>query len=364
VWSLQNPDWQNMPTGLRAQIGTWLVHGLSSDDHAQMVLSNSLRKAGARPEEWGMKKPGQQLLVGAGVADQSREAMAAKTRFLVGELHDANGEQFDFDTLNDRFIEAILDRNFASMPTVAKLDRGSAEATGGWWDEQVAATDKLRAELLGSHMWARNLAPQPQPVAAATATPQVAKDAATAPVATRKPEPVRGKPAATAHVATDDDQPDDEEITEMHQEAAEVREVEGITLYDDPETEAIDLTRESSALPDVSGEDDPLYDPGEDAKPEPANRAEAVAALADAFDDLLTDETLRDPQDRSGRTVIVNPGLVFDRYRFRSRPWVSGEFAAIAEGKGDLKDRYVLVLAEDLGIRKGKYRLSRAGDAG
>lgn len=348
-WSLQNPDWQSMPTGLRSQIGTWLVHGLSSNDHASMVLSDGVRKAGARPEEWGMTKPGQLYIVGAGVPDSARFPVAAKTRFLVGELTDENGRQYDFDTLTDRFIAEILRRNLQSAKTMAKLDRGSADATGGWWDEQAAATEALRSDLLSPQL----------------GTPQSRNNPATAPqtadrIAEYVPPGLRGKPAPQP--AIDDDAPTADEMTEMHEEAAEVKDIEGIQLYENAETEAVDLTQEAAPLPDVADEDDPLYDPDEDAKPAPKTREEAVACLAEAFDDLLSDGSLRDRSDETGQTVIVNPGLVFDRYRLRSRPWVSGEFALIAEGQGDLSGRYVLTLAEDLGIHKGKYRLRRAGD--
>lgn len=355
VWSLQNPDWQSMPTGLRAQIGLWIVHGLSSDDHASMVLSDSVRKNGAKPEEWGQTKPGQHYLVGAGVPDDAKFPVAAKTRFLVGEMTNPDGSPADYDTLNDRFVTAILQRNFQSAKTLAQLDRGSADATGGWWDEQVAATNALRADLL----FAVPSGPQPQ-TATVSASPQPQSATADRKEEGYVPPGLRGKPAP--QTADDDDEPTADEMTEMHEEAAEVRTVEGIELYDDDATEAVDLTRESPALPAVADEDDPLYDPDEEAKREPRDRPEALAALAVALEELLGDEALRDPRDPSGRTVVVGPGLIADRYPFKSRPWFSAELAALCEGQGDLAGRFVLTLAEDLGIRSGKYRLTPAGD--
>lgn len=360
VWSLQNPDWQNMPTGLRAQIGLWIVHGLSSDDHASMVLSDKVRKAGARPEEWGQTKPGQHYIVGAGVPDDAKFPVAAKTRFLVGEMTNPDGSPVDYDTLNDRFISAILRRNFQSAKTLTELDRGSAEATGGWWDEQVAKTGALRSDLLGPLLGTPQTATAPQPAPQArnpqTASPQPAD---------RKeeyvPPALRGKPAPQPATA-EDDEPTADEMQEAHEEAAEVKQVEGIDLYDDPTIEAIDLTRETPALPDPDPEDDPLYDPEEEAKPEVTSRPQAIAALADALGELIDDESLRDPKDPSGETVIIGPGMVSDRYRFRSRPWFLAELASLAEGKGDLAQRFVLTLAEDLGIREGKYRLRRVGN--
>lgn len=147
-----------------------------------------------------------------------------------------------------------------------------------------------------------------------------------------------------------------------------MREVEGVELYEDRATEAVDLSRPMEPMPPemaaVDGTpEDPFYDAEEESRPEPKSRAEAVGALADALDEMLADESLRDPKDPTGQTVIIGPGMTGDRYRFRSRPWFSEEYAKLAEGRGELADRYVMALAEDLGLKEGKYRLRRVGNA-
>lgn len=173
---------------------------------------------------------------------------------------------------------------------------------------------------------------------------------------------MRGKPAPDPQSAEpdDDDRPTAEEMREAHEEAAEVKEVEGIKLYDDPAVEAVDLTRVEPGGPlPATPEDDPLFDPEEAAKPEIRDRDASVAALAEALAELLADPKLRDPKDATGRTVVIGPGMVADRYPFKSRPWFSQELSALQMGKGPLAGKFDLSLAEDLGIREGKYRLRR-----
>jgi hypothetical protein len=135
-WSLQRPDWKAMPTDLRANIGLWFVHGMNNTDEEDFVLDQDVRQAGAHPGKWGQRKPGQHIMTGPGI-DEARFPIALKTRFLVGEATDERGRPIDFDTLNDRYMAEMLRRNLANAPGMAKLDRGSAEATDGWWDVQA-----------------------------------------------------------------------------------------------------------------------------------------------------------------------------------------------------------------------------------
>ena len=331
--SLQKPDFRSMPTNLRSQIGLWFIHGLAEAGDEEFILDANLRKSGVNPGSWGQRKPGQHYMIGANTEDESLFTVALKTRYVVGSEKDANGLLYSFDELNDRYMAEMLRRNKGSALRQAKLDRGSAEATGGWWDEQAAKATALRS------------ATPPQPAPATPATP-----------AAYVPPGLRPRnPAPATDVA--DDEPTPEEVNEMHDEAAEVTEVEGIDLYPGGEGADVDATREPAPLPDPAPEDDPLFDPEDEAKPAARDRGAALAALARAFDELLSDDSLRDRRDPEA--VVIGPGMVSDRYPFRERPWFSAEFAALAEGQGPLADRYQMALAEDLGIRKGKYRLRR-----
>jgi hypothetical protein len=360
--SLQKPDYKSMPTNVRSQIGLWLVHGLAEDGDEEFVIPLDLRKRGVNPARWGQRKPGQHYMIGAGVEDETQFVVALKTRFVVGSDKAEDGRALTFDELNDRYMAEMLRRNLESAPHQMKLDRGSAEATGTWWDEQVRKTDELRASMLGPQAPAAD----PQPATRKPANPQ--PHPAAVADADYVPPAMRGKPAPASQPdpqpadEEDDDAPTVEEVREIHEEAAEVKEVEGIALYDDPAVEAVDLTKVTPGGPAVALEDDPLYDPEEEAKPAPKDRGAALDALADALRELLADPQLRDPRDPSGRTVVIGPGMVADRYCFKSRPWFSQELSALAMGDGPLAGRFDLALAEDLGIREGKYRLREIAD--
>lgn len=331
--SLQKPDFRSMPTNLRSQIGLWFVHGLAQSDDEEFLIETELRKSGVNPGRWGQRKPGQHYMIGANVEDETNFTVAAKTRFIIGSTTDGDGNPFSFDELNDRYMAEMLRRNTESAKYKARLDRGSAEATEGWWDEQVARAADMRS-----------------------AKPSANRPATASATADYVPPGLRGRPQPQTEVA-DDDEPTSEEITEMHEDAATVTEVEGVELYPNGEGADVDLTRNRPPMPDPAPEDDPLYDPEEEAKPAARDRPAALEALAAAYEELLADDSLRDPRDPEA--VIVGPGMVADRYRFRSQPWFSAEMSEHAEGRGELATRYVLSLAEDLGIRNGKYRLRR-----
>lgn len=331
--SLQKPDYQSMPTNLRSQIGLWFVHGLAQSDDEEFLIETDLRKSGVNPGRWGARKPGQHYLIGTNVEDESNFTVAAKTRFIIGSATDSGGRPYSFDELNDRYMAEMLRRNQESARHQARLDRGSAEATGGWWDEQVAKATGLRS------------ATRPATV---SATPQPAPYV---------PPGLRGKPRTDVA----DDEPTTEEVNEMHEEAATVTDVEGIELYPDGEGADVDLTAEREPMPDPAPEDDPLFDPEDEAKPAARDRGAAIDALRRAFGELLADGSLRDPRDPEA--VIIGPGMVSDRYPFRERPWFSAEFASLAEGEGPLAGEFSLSLATGLGIRKGKYRLRRIDHA-
>lgn len=333
--SLQKPDYRSLPTNLRSQIGLWLIHGLAEAGDEEFLIETSMRKSGVNPGSWGQRKPGQHYMIGSNIEDERNFTVAAKTRFIVGSTKNEHGQPFSFDELNDRYMAEMLRRNIESAKYQARLDRGSADATEGWWDQQAAAAT------------ARRTATQP------ATGPR--NDPATTPQA-YVPPGLRGKP----NPQTAEDAPTTEEVNEMHDEAANVTEVEGVELYPGGEGADVDLTEDRPAMPDIAPEDDPLFDPEDEGKPAARDRGAAIEALAGAYEELLADESLRDPRDPEA--VIVGPGMVADRYPFRERPWFSAEMSAHAEGQGPLANRYVLSLAEDLGIRRGKYRLRRVAD--
>ncbi len=358
--SLQKPDFRSMPTNVRSQIGLWFIHGLAESDDEEYVIDLATRKAGANPGQWKARKAGQHYMIGNGVERQEFAPVALKTRFLIGSDHAADGTPYTFEELNERYMAEMLRRNVESAKTQMKLDRGTAEATGGWWDEQVAKTDALRHRMLTSQGVATS---QPETVVATSQpTSHATSQATSQPLATShapatsQTVPPGFRSQGVPQPATDE--PTAEEMDEMHDDAASVTEVEGIELYPDASTRNVDLMAPSAPAPVFdSPEDDPLYDPEEEAKPGARDRDAALAALGDALDELCADASLADPKDPSA--VIVSPGLVADRYPFRSRPFFSAEFADLAQNQGPLAARFDMELAQDLGIRKGLYRLRR-----
>jgi hypothetical protein len=334
-WSLQRPDWKAMPTSLRANIGLWFVHGMNDTDEEEFVLDADVRAAGASPGKWGMRKPGQHFMIGPGI-DETRFPIALKTRFLVGSDTNPDGSKVDYDTLNDRYMAEMLKRNLASAPGMMKLDRGSAEATDGWWDDQVRKTDELRVRML-----------QPESATPAPATPATPAT------------PYRMSAPAVA----DDDEIDPQEAEEMKAEfaadVAETTEVDGIPLYgDDPDEgraiRSMDLTGSLHA-PEVDC--DPLADADEDDKPAALTRQEALAELRRGLVAMVDEPRFADPKIPG--TARARVGEIFDFLRLRSQPWVSAELTRILMDGGGIEDG--VVAERDGDPRKGFYRFRRTG---
>jgi hypothetical protein len=317
-----------MPTDLRANIGLWFVHGMNNTDEEDFVLDQDVRQAGAHPGKWGQRKPGQHIMTGPGI-DESRFPIALKTRFLVGDAEDEHGRPIDFDTLNDRYMAEMLRRNIASDPGMAKLDRGSADATDGWWDRQAAKTIDLRTRMLG-----------PQ---SATAPRNVVHLAD------------RTAPQSATEDADDIDPEEmDEMIAEFEQDVAETTEVDGIELYgNDDDTEAIRAmnTRVEFRPPDM--DDDPLADSAEDDKPAAVNAEQARTEVRATLVRMLTNPRYADRKVPGA--AIVTPAQIFAELGLRSRPWVSAQLTDMLMDGGSVADGVVIERTGD--PRRGQYRL-------
>lgn len=339
-YSLQRASAEFMPTGLRFNIGAWWCFGCGDEVSAGFALTDDVLQAGAHPEYWKQERPGYHYFVGPGVP-QERKAKMART---------ASGES------RDQLQEEMLRHNLENAPMMAELDRGSAEATGGpgepanRWDLLVRNTNRIRNELLGSTgpaRWPANTTeadrnPEPQ-VEAYVPANRPANQGFTA----TEPEPHETAEAVEFAVDFDDD-------------VRDTREVEGVELYprneDGGTDEGIDL---SVPLRPPDPDDDITY---EEEKPEAPSREEGVRAFHEALRQLMAREDLRDPSDPAGNTVIITPGLIHKLYPFRTRPWFSGELAALAAGEHTPPPSMALELAADLGLNSGKYRLRRIPD--
>lgn len=318
-WSLQRADATKMPTGLRYNLGTSWCFGVGDSDSATMALSDWVVKAGAHPERWGQRKPGYFYFEGLGI-DESLFVVPAR-----GFAEGPNGT---------RLRDELLARNMRNGPRMAKLDRGSAMATGvpgeqSWWDQIVQSTDELRDRLL------RTDEPQTDPQPA----PQMA------------PQPVPDDEPQT------DDEDDAEMRREMEEEMRETTEVEGVELY--PKEGGARFEDADAVVAPARPEDHLSWD---DPKPGARDRAAALTELARVLRVLMDREDLRDPADPSGNTVIVSATLLYETAQFRSRPWYSDALIQMANGRlpaGDCPTDLILTAAPDLGMSAGKYRLQR-----
>lgn len=349
-WSLQRPDWKSIPTSMRANIGMWMVHGLNGTDEEDFVIDEAVRKAGAHPGKWGQRKPGQFYMIGPGI-DETRFPVALKTRFLIGSDKDENGKPLDYDTLNDRYMAEMLRRNLASAANMCKLDQGTVDAMGGWWETQVAKTDALRIRMLNPELAPEPVPDDPEPPAPArkpTANPD------------RKPPGFAGVPAPQVDDDAEDLDPAEleDDMNEFHADAADVAEVEGVPLYGDTpqevaETRAVDLT--APFVPPQT-DYDPLADSEEDSKPAAMSPAEADEIITRTLVRMLDDPKYADRKVPG--TAIVTPVQVLNESGVKSRPWVSANLSNRMIRGGDVSDGIVM---EKVGNpRKGEYRLRRA----
>lgn len=341
--SLQRASAEHMPTSMRQNIGLWWCFGTGDDYSASFVLGDHVVKAGADPQRFGQRMPGNHYVVGPGI-EEANFAKRAKT-FAIAAGTDPNVTD---EVIDMELQEAMLARNLQWAPRMAKLDRGSAAATGvpgspgNWWDLAVAETDRIRKTILGG--------------------------TATVTASNRNPTTATA-PAATAGYVATDPQPHEtaEHLAaraEVDNDVADVRNVEGVELYPQDENgrtgERIDLSADLPAP-------DPDFDLSwEDPRPPAMSRNDAVLALHEALRELIAVPELRDPADPTGNTVIFGMPEVVDRYKFRGRPWFIGEFSKMIEGEAKSPQGLILSRATDLDLSAGRYRLRRIedGDAG
>lgn len=316
-WSLQRADATKMPTGLRFNLGTAWCFGCGDSDSAEMALSSWVVKAGAHPERWGQRKPGYFYFEGLGIEE---ELFVVPARGF--------GEGPNGTPLRDE----LLKRNLRNAPRMAKLDRGSASATGvpgerSWWDATAASTDELRTLLL------------------------------------------RGSASAELRTEPQTETDEDEEMRmEVQREVRETTEVEGVELYpQDPDTgERATFADATVKLPKIPADQELTW---EDDKPAPRDRSAALREFARTVNLLLDRRDLRDPTDPTGNTVIVTAGQIADEYKYRSRPFFSEVLNGLVAGRitrEECPTEAIVSAAPDLGMAAGKYRIQRpsAGHVG
>lgn len=330
-WSLQRMAATSMPTDLRYNIGTSFCFGTGDDYSASWALSETTIKAGAHPELWKARKPGQFYVENIGI-EEHRFPVTAKG---IG------------DTDDDALYQGMRRISEHWGPHMDKLDRGSALATGGWWDRQVRITAAIRASFTPA---APTQPPAPQPVPD-DPTPQET------PMATPAAAPFD----VDDHTGVEhpDSMSDRDEIEAQMREVQEQR--ERFVAPDEPsddDPEGLDIYAEMASADPAAEIPAPVGDDGivlDEGKPEAPDRATAELKLDEAFRALFRERKHGDPGDPTGRTVIVTATQLYQAFPFRSRPWYSEELRRRADGEAHSAWGIVCTRAPDLG--PGKYRL-------
>jgi hypothetical protein len=340
--SLQRATADKMPSNLRFNVSAWWCFGTGDPYSADFALSDRTLEAipeSGRPHNWKASRPGNHFFEGPGV-DDTLWPVRAKTQMLApGTSPDAPQ-----DVIDSALQEALLDRCRGFAPQMARLDRGSAEATGDpdapqtWWDLARAETVRIRNSLIGGT------------ADMAASTPNTWIDTRGAPPA---------KPVAIVPGDPQTEDADWDSADAVTAEIEEVREVDGVQLYpaDEDGTTAESYDLESPLPP---GSDDEIS--WEDPRPAPRSRTDALLAFHAALRELIEIPELRDPRDPDGNTVIVTAGEIVDRYPFRSRPWFSEILSEMAEGAVTPPPSMSLARADDYPPHEGRYRLRRLPD--
>lgn len=354
-YSLQRALTDSMPSALKENLGLRLCFGTGNWNAASFVMDDVTLKS-VDPSQWGQKYPGRHLVQGPGI-EESRQPVYAKTMSLApGMDEDASVEEH-----NAAMSAEMLRRNYENAPRMAKLDRGSALATGmvgpmSWWDLMIVETAKVRAELgVGTAEDTATLAANPTATSAAPTANMTASDRR---FATANPEPyptanqedsVRFQPTAIP------DDADDTETAEVRAEIDDLEEYDGLKLFPpDEDGETAEHVNLDDPLPRAPQGQDLSW---EDPLPAPASRGEAIAAVKAVLVQLLDKPELADPD---GNGAIVQVGDVRAPYPFKSRPWFSETLSAMASGDIDLtQDGLSLTVAEEFPSHNRRFRLQR-----
>lgn len=329
-WSMQRWANTSMPTDLRFNIGTSFCFGVGDDYSAGFALSESTLKAGAQPHNWKNRYPGKFYVENIGIPENQ---FATPARGIGDD---------DDDTLYRRMREICEEWG----PRMALLDRGSAAATGDWWDNQVKATNALRRSM--------------RPGAASADTNQTPSDAAPAqtPTTQQEEQMPRNRPGDPTFTAGDPDPsgPTAGEMEARHDvevEIAETRDLGGDPVFDADTDADLDGINPDVPVPPVTGDDGIDLTGG---KPDPTSREEAETALDNALREMAADTTLVEPGDEAH--IIFRVSQLQKRYPFRARSWFSPRLRDMAEGIAECPPGHRLEKLED---RKGEgwYRMNR-----
>jgi hypothetical protein len=355
--SLQRAMSDSMPTALRENLGLRICFGTGNWNSASYVLPDYVLDSGIKPDQWAARFPGRFAIAGPGIEEKD-SAKFARTAGIV----DGMAESAAPDEHSLAMAAEMLKRTQHYAPRMAKLDRGSAMATGTdgtrcWWDVVAAQTDRLRAKLgvaanPTANMTGSDRKPAPQTAEWETATREFAAES--------EGDEMRPFTADPAPEGADADTVDAR--AEVAEEIADLDEFDGTMLYPpDPETgetgKEIDLRSPVERPP--AGHNLTWDDPA----PEAPSKNDAIAALHDVLRKLLDVPELRDPDDPSGNTVLVRMKDIHAPYPFRKRGWFSTEVSNMAKGVTIPPPSVSVTIAEGFPRHDRRYRLRRVADS-
>jgi hypothetical protein len=123
--SVQQPTWDNMPTTLRNQMGSFRAYGLADENYNEYSLPEAVVAAGANPAKWGNDDPGMHYLSGPGMTIREK-TMAVRA-----------------------FADGTGDNTFASAAAWVAANLGAmcsvtAESLGELWTTHIAPLDLVK----------------------------------------------------------------------------------------------------------------------------------------------------------------------------------------------------------------------------
>jgi hypothetical protein len=125
TYSIQQPTWDNIPTTVRNQMGSYRAYGIPDSDYDQYSLPEEVVNAGARPSQWGNDDPGMHYLVGPG--------MTAKEKLLT----------------HRSWSDGVGEHTFASAAAYVAANLGpmcpvTAASLGDLWTTHIAPLELVK----------------------------------------------------------------------------------------------------------------------------------------------------------------------------------------------------------------------------
>jgi hypothetical protein len=101
TYSIQQPTWDNIPTTVRNQMGSYRAYGITDSEYDQYTLPEAVINAGAKPSTWGNEDPGMHYLVGPGMTVKEKTMTHRSWSDGIGEHTFASAAAYVAANLGD-----------------------------------------------------------------------------------------------------------------------------------------------------------------------------------------------------------------------------------------------------------------------